>query len=938
MTAAGGVMPFVAESGPQYPAPALITIDYPLEGSVFPPEITAPTFLWYDPAENATVWLIEAASGDGSPGIRVIAQGERPRIGEIDARAIGETNELPKLTPREAASRSWKPDDRTWEAIKRHSIEHPLTLMVTGYAGAPDSQPVSRGKVTIQTAREPIGAPIFYRDVPLMPSEVEKGVIKPLGRVAIPLIGWRLRDVSEPRSRLLMEGLYTCANCHSFSRDGKTLGMDIDGPREEKRTYAIATVAPRMTIRNKDVIRWYSLPGKPGAQKTIAFMAQLSPDGQSAVATVNEAMYVENFRDYRFLQVFYPTRGLLAWYNRTTGRMQALPGADDPRYVHTNAVWTPDGKHLIFARAEAKDPYPPGSTPARYANDPNETPIRYDLYRIPFNGGLGGRAEPIAGASRNGMSNSFPKVSPDGRWIVFVQSRNGQLMRPDSQLYIVPLEGGQARRMRCNTPLMNSWHSFSPNGRWLVFSSKSRSPYTQMFLTHLDEDGRDSPAILIEDSTAANRAVNIPEFLNIPPGGLLQIDVPASEFYRLYDSAWQLGEKGETEAAISEWNKALALSPEDAEAHTNLAAVLIRKGALAEATAHLLKALETNPKSSEAHNNLGIILVRNGSVDEGIAHFRKALEEDPDSAQTYNNLGRALALMGRPDEAIAHHRRAVELNPQSAEAHEDLGTGLLAKGKVEEAIVHLRKALELNPKSAEGHCSLGHALAQQGRPDEAIAEYRRALEDDPRSAEAHHSLGIAFARKGNLDEAITHWRLALELEPKLAQVHYNLAGALVQQGKREEAIRHYQEALQARPDYAQARFRLGDTYFLEGRIAAAVAEWREGLRLQPNETPVLDRAARALATSPDASVRNGAEAVELAERAMRLSGGREPGILDTLAAAYAEAGRFPEAVRTARRALALATQQNKQALTEALKARIALYETASPLREKAPLR
>ena len=99
---------------------------------------------------------------------------------------------------------------------------------------------------------------------------------------------------------------------------------------------------------------------------------------------------------------------------------------------------------------------------------PNETQIQYDLYRIPFNGGLGGTPEPIAGASANGMSNTFPKVSPDGHWIVFVQCRNGQLMRPDSQLYIVPTQGGQARRMHCNTSRMNSWHSFSPNGRWLV--------------------------------------------------------------------------------------------------------------------------------------------------------------------------------------------------------------------------------------------------------------------------------------------------------------------------------------------------------------------------------------------------------------------------------------------------------------------------------------
>src|SRR5262249_44404636 len=163
---------------------------------------------------------------------------------------------------------------------------------------------------------------------------------------------------------------------------------------------------------------------------------------------------------------------------------------------HANAVWSPDGKFLVFARAAAKEAFPAGVPLAKFANDPNETRIQYDLYRIPFNGGRGGRPEAIAGASANGMSNSFPKISPDGRWVVFVQAHNGQLMRPDGKLYIVPVEGGPARLMRCNTPLMNSWHSFSPNGRWLVFSSKSRSPYTQMFLTHLDEKGNDSPPIL----------------------------------------------------------------------------------------------------------------------------------------------------------------------------------------------------------------------------------------------------------------------------------------------------------------------------------------------------------------------------------------------------------------------------------------------------------
>jgi tetratricopeptide (TPR) repeat protein len=742
---------------------AAITIDYPADGSVFPPEIIAPTFLWRDAAEGTTGWLIDVAFGDGSPGIQARSQGERLRIGEIDQRCIAETNELPRLTPEQAAARTWTPDAETWAAIKNHSTERPATVTITGFGDANPDAAVSRGQVIIQTSKDPVGAPIFYRDVPLMPSELEKGVIKPLAPKAMWLIGWRLRNIGDSRSRLLLEGMHTCANCHSFSRDGKTLGMDLDGPANDKGLYAIAPIQPQMSIRNEDVISWTSFRDETAPQTRVGFMSQVSPDGQYVVTSVRGKYYVANYKDYRFLQVFYPTSGILAWYNRATKRMQALPGADDPRYVHTDAVWSPDGKYLVFARAEAKGPYPAGQKLAEHANDPDETPIQYDLYRIPFNEGRGGQAEPIAGASRNGRSNNFPKVSPDGRWIVFVKCRNGQLMRPDSQLYIVPAAGGQARRMRCNTPLMNSWHSFSPNGRWLVFSSKSRSPYTEMFLTHLDEEGNDSPAILIENSTAANRAVNIPEFVNILPDGLLKIDVPAAEVYRLFDSAVELAAKGQEGAAIAEW--------------------------------------------------------------------RKALEVDPGDPQVRNNLGEHLLRRGEFDEAITHFRKAVEINPEYAEAQSNLGIALSQQGRFNEAVVHLQKAVEIKPGIVQSYQNLGNAL------------------------------------------------------------------------------------------------------YMEGKIPEALARWREGLRVDPNHLPLLSQTAWVLATCPVASVRNGREAVVLAQRAAQAAGGRDPAILDTLAAAYAEVGRFPEAVQTARQALTLAVQQNAQPLAEGLKARIALYEARTPFHE-----
>jgi hypothetical protein len=368
-----------------------------------------------------------------------------------------------------------------------------------------------------------------------MPAGGDGGAVAPLAGANIHLIHWRIRDIRKPESRTVLKDMPTCANCHSFSADGKTFGMDIDGPANDKGLYAVVPVAKHITIQSKDMVHW-NTDGNVGTVR-VGFMSQVSPNGQYVLSTfagpafdrMIDSYYVTNFMDYRFLQVFYPTRGILEYWNRATGLREPLPGADDPKYVQTDGVWSPDGKYIVFARADARDPRPPGQPHARHANDSFETPIQYDLYRIPFNGGKGGTPEPIKGASQNGMSNNFAKISPDGNWIVFVQCRNGQLMRPDSQLYIVPSAGGTARRLRANTRLMNSWHSWSPNSRWLVFSSKARSPYTQMYLTHIDANGNASPAILIDNTTAANRAVNIPEFVNIDPDGIEDIQVHVAD-------------------------------------------------------------------------------------------------------------------------------------------------------------------------------------------------------------------------------------------------------------------------------------------------------------------------------------------------------------------------------------------------------------------------
>jgi tetratricopeptide (TPR) repeat protein len=771
-----------ANAGPRSQGVAPITIDYPTDRSIFPPELPPPTFLWRDAEAGATHWRIEVEFPGGAPRLQVKSGGERLQVGEIDPRCVGAVP--PTLTPELAAAHTWKPDPQTWAAIKNGSAAGAATVTITGFGDGRESRALSRGSISITTSKDPVGAPIFYRDVPLIPSPTVKGVIKPLPPFAIGLIAWRLRNVGETQSKIVMQGLPTCANCHSFSLDGKTFGLDVDGPQNDKGLYALVPVRKEMSIRNEDVIRWSSFRGAAPVKtdgptaKRFGFMSQVSPDGQYVATTIDDPsgrgvqhvdtlargladrFYNAGYKDYGFGQVFYPTRGILAWYSRAAGQLQPLPGADDPRYVQANAVWSPDGQYLVFARAEARDPYPPGKKAAEYANSPDETQIQYDLYRIPFNGGKGGQAERIEGASHNGMSNNFAKVSPDGKWIVFVQCHNGLLMRPDSRLFIVPAVGGVARPLECNTRLMNSWHSFSPNGRWLVFSSKARSPYTQMYLTHLDENGNDSPAILIENATAANRAVNIPEFVNIAPDGMAHIDTPATEFYRLFDVASELGDKKEYDAAIAKWNEALALSPEDAK----------------------------------AQSNLGVLLAVVGRTDEAMAHYRKAVESEPDYPDGYTNLGIALARAGKLDDAIPYLQKAAQLSPWDAKAHSNLGAALAERGRTGEAIAECEKALQLSPGDSEAHANLAIALAKAGRLDEAIANFERALAGDPDSGEIHANLAGALLEKGRFDDAIPHFEKALAANPGSTELHFYLGRLLATHGKFDEAIPHLEKA------------------------------------------------------------------------------------------------------------------------------------------------
>ncbi len=757
------------------PPPGSVIIDYPPRDAIIPPEFPAISFRWRDGANTAVLWRIEITFADGASPIVVKTKGERMKVGEIDPRGIAELNELPVLTAEEAAGHIWTPDDETWSAIKRHSREMETTVAVTGLSGA---RVVSSGRSTFRTSADPVGAPIFYRDVPLIPS-ASNGQIGIIPKDAMRLIKWRLRDVGAKQSRTVMTDLPTCANCHSFSADGKKIGIDVDGPMNDKSLYSVVPLTRETVINTRDVFKWNTTASAEGGRKLRAgFMSQLSPDGRYVLTTLDERdpralnraygleekYYFAVYRDFRFGQVFFPTRGMLVWRDVATGRTEPLPGADDPQYVHTDGVWSPDGKWIVFARGTAVTAFPKGAPAALFANDPHETQLQYSLFRVPFNDGRGGRPEPIAGASDNGFSNNFPKITPDGRWIVYVRCRNGQLMRPDSHLYIVPFQGGESRLMKCNTSLMNSWHSITPNGRWMVFASKARSPYTQLYLTHLDRDGVDSPPILIEHTQAANRAANIPEFVNIPQGGLAKLDIPASEFYRVFDVAAELVSKGQITESLPQWRKAVDLDPEDEKARVNLGFALDHQGLIDEAIEQYRKAIEIAPEHASAYDNLALDLLQRGKLQEAIEAWTSGLSIEPANAKAQANIGTALYQTGRIDDAIAHCRKALEIDSSVSDAHNTLGLAYAKQGRLDDAVEQFQAAVAANSASLQYQNNLARVLAQQGRYQEAIPHMERAAVLSNRTEPVVLSLLAAmYAQVGRFQDALDSARQAQEL-------------------------------------------------------------------------------------------------------------------------------------------------------------------------------
>jgi len=336
--------------------------------------------------------------------------------------------------------------------------------------------------------------------------------------------------------------------------------------------------------------------------------------------------------------------------------------------------------------------------------------------------------------------------------------------------------------------------------------------------------------------------------------------------------------------------------------------------------------LKVTKNNAFVENNYGSALLEAGRLDEAILHLKKALSIVPKMPEAEDNLGKVYLNQKKFNEAIVCFNEAIQKNDNSAETYYNLATALTMQRKYSDAVKHLTKVLKLNPHYPYARNRLGTALLGSGRIEEAILCFNELLKQNENSAEVHYNLGLALSAQKKYDDAIIHFAKAMEMDPKYPNTHDRMGAALLATGKLDEAIEHLKEGLATSPDQGETYINLATAYTKQSKYGPAIENWTRAAELKPNNVAVLNNLAWLLATAEDASVEDANKAIGLARRACELTGHKDPDSLDTLAAAYAAAGRFDDAVTTARQAVDFARAGGRENLSVEIQQRMKLYQ------------
>jgi Tfp pilus assembly protein PilF len=290
--------------------------------------------------------------------------------------------------------------------------------------------------------------------------------------------------------------------------------------------------------------------------------------------------------------------------------------------------------------------------------------------------------------------------------------------------------------------------------------------------------------------------------------------------------------------------------------------------------------------------------------------------------------------VGHWQNSMTLYEYALKVTQNNALVENNYGSVLLEAGRLDEAILHLDKALSITPMRPSAEENLGRIYLKQKKADKAEACFRNAIKSNKTSAELYISLGTALGMQKKSDEALKCLKQALELEPNSSDIHNKLGIALLTTGKPDEAVTHFKLALQTSTIPEGAYINLGLAYNQLGQYELAIQNWKKALELKPNSEAALNNMAYVLAAVDNPSIHDANKAIELAQRACELTEYKEPAMLDTLAIAYAAAGKFDDAKATAEKALNIAKKMGRENLAIEIQNRIKLYQASQQYRQK----
>ncbi len=691
-----------------------LEIVYPFEGSVFPADFSPASFVWKNTDPGKTWNVIFQASGKK---IKVVSD-----------------------------TCCYRPDAGLWEKLKSISGQKPILFSIS------DEDNEHKASVNFSFSSDSVNAPIFYRAVPL-PFRYANNYRDQLE--------WYMGDVGTNSKRLMLNNMPVCANCHSFTKDGSMFGMDVDYAND-KGNYAISTIENKSVISVNDIVSWSEYKKEDG-EKTFGLLTQLSPDGKYAISTIkDQSIFVPVDKNFWYSQLFFPIKGILVVYNIAKDTFSKLSGASNKDFVQSSPAWSPDMKEIIFARSKTTEVEGLENNKVviiglKYAADyiNREKDFKFDLYRVPWNDGKGGEAIPIEGASNNNKSNYFARYTPDGKWLVFCQAENFMLLQQDSRLYIMPTSGGgKPRLMNCNLDEMNSWHSFSPNGKWMLFSSKHFGPYTQLFLTHIDENGNDTPPVWLEQLTVPKKAANIPEFVNTDYDHWLGIEdgFTGSEKYLtdIVDITLQVGN----------YNYTLKVADEEIEKDPgNYYGYYVKARALIKA---IPDATDKQKVNQEIYTNFR----------KCISLLNEELEKDNADADIYAHLTASYYFTRQISKALEYGEKTLSIDPDNLTVWEAFAGIYFEKGDYPKAIEANLKMFKLTEVPMYvNKCAQIKLLS--GDVDEAIRYAEMALDADNCNDWTLEILGNCYITLKDFEKAERYYNNLVSCRPTEALAYYN---------------------------------------------------------------------------------------------------------------------------------------------------------------------